>query len=104
MKMKDVKAIPWRIKLLITRVAEWQNEDGTVTPTRESRQMVWAMAGIHSRNWWWVRRYGKLSCGCTRNPLTRRMVFIRHKCEQHFLPTYRKHFGKEYPEDDGVVD
>ena len=47
--------------------------------------MVWAVAGIHSHNWWWVRKYGKMSCGCTRNPLTNRFVLYVYECPKEHL-------------------
>jgi hypothetical protein len=79
-KLRDLKAIPWRIKLLITRKIElfpgyW---------SKESWAMAWAIAGIHSHKWGWVRRYGRLPCGCGRNPLTRRFVWYVYPCpEKH---------------------
>ena len=40
----------------------------------------WAIAGIHSYNWGWVRRFGAMPCGCTRNPVTRRIVCYLVDC------------------------
>jgi hypothetical protein len=85
MKLRDIKAIPWRIKILITRRFEWIDRDNkdSITVTHETWDMAWAVAGIHSHNWWWVNKYGKLSCGCTRNPLTRKVIMINMDCPEH---------------------
>jgi hypothetical protein len=46
--------------------------------------IVWVIVKPTSSSWWWVRRWGPLPCGCTRNPLTHRMVLYRYPCETHF--------------------
>jgi len=81
----NLPALGARIKILITRRTRWVDEEypDDVTIHRESWRTAWAIAGIHSYHWWWVRRYGKLPCGCTRNPLTRRLVLYRWRCEVH---------------------
>lgn len=78
MNRRDVKRIPARVKLLITRKVEYF--PGLVT--KEPWDTVWAIAGVHSYNWWWVRKYGSLTCGCGRNPLTRRFVWYSTDCPQ----------------------
>ena len=45
----------------------------------------WAVFGVHSYNWRWVRRLGQRGCGCTVNPLTRRKVLTRMDCAEHGL-------------------
>ena len=82
MKLDDVKSIPWRIKVLITRKTTWLNDDGSVSHTvKETPSAAWAIAGIHSWKWWWVRKYGQLDCGCVRNPLTRKFVLYSYRPE-----------------------
>lgn len=79
-----VKNLWWRVKTLVTRRFEWKDLDsGEVEVTYEDWGTTWSLVGIHSYKWWWVRKYGKLPCGCTRNPLTRRMVLHRWRCERH---------------------
>ncbi len=64
---------------------EWvdpQNEDEVeeeILPWRTR----WAVFGVHSYKWWWVRKYGKLPCGCTINPVTRRRVLTDIDCKIH---------------------
>lgn len=65
-----------RIKFLVTGMAVWGDEP----PFKEDLRTRWAIAGIHSYNWNWVRRWGKQECGCTINPLTRRKVLHNLKC------------------------
>jgi hypothetical protein len=92
MKWVDVKAIPTRVKLLVTRKFTWvDQEDGSERVVKESFSHAWAMLGVHSRNWWWVRRWGELDCGCTRNPLTRRVIMFDWECGEHssFAKPYR---------------
>jgi len=110
MKWTDVKAIPFRVKLLVTRKSTWVGPNGSETAVKEDFSDAWAMVGVHSRNWWWVRKWGELDCGCTRNPLTRRMVTYDMKCEQHtnFARLYRKwreenERGADSPGDPGPV-
>lgn len=87
MKWVDVKAIPFRIKLLVTRRFNWHYTDSEgqhqLEQVKEPWNAAWAIAGIHSWSWWWVRRYGELDCGCTRNPLTRRVVLMDSMCDVH---------------------
>ena len=45
----------------------------------------WAIFGVHSCNWRWVRRLGERGCGCTFNPLTRRPVLTRMDGAEHGL-------------------
>lgn len=83
MKWVDAKAIPWRISKLFTRRFGWTDEAGQVDWVKEDWKTTWRMVGIHTYTWWWVRRYGQLDCGCSRNPLTRRMVLYDFKCQLH---------------------
>ncbi len=74
----------WRIKFLITRKAVWIDTDTGETETvKEDFCTAWALAGVHSHNWRWVKRWGKLPCGCVRNPLTRRLVLFAWECKKH---------------------
>jgi hypothetical protein len=81
---KTLRGQYYRVKLLITGHAVWID-----TKTKEEHPehldwyTRWAISGVHSHNWRWVHRFGKLPCGCTRNPLTRRMVLIRYRCSEH---------------------
>lgn len=74
-----------RVTLLVNGKAEWCDaETGEVV--REERlpwRLRWAIAGIHSRNWKWVRKYGEKPCGCTINPVTRRKILIAWGCKKH---------------------
>jgi hypothetical protein len=74
-----------RIKLLLTGKAEWC--DAVTGQVVEQEKMDWrtrwAIAGIHSHNWMWVRQFGYRECGCTKNPITRRLVLINPECDQH---------------------
>jgi hypothetical protein len=76
---------------LLTGWTYWTevDQDGALRPRthREKyrRRDVWAILGPSSWNWWWVRRWGKQNCGCTKNPLTRRMILMVVDCPQHGL-------------------
>jgi hypothetical protein len=84
-KLTDARAIPGRLKILLLRTTRWGDEDDPINVHvhKETWKTAWAIVGVHSYNWWWVCRYGKLGCGCTRNPLTRRMVLYLWGCEKH---------------------
>lgn len=45
--------------------------------------IVWALAGPRASSWWWIRRWGRLDCGCLRIPGTGRLVLITGDCTQH---------------------
>lgn len=74
-----------RIKVLATGRVSWCDpHTGEVESDEKlSWRDRWAVFGIHSYNWWWVKRFGALDCGCTRNPVTRRVVLIRWRCPEH---------------------
>lgn len=74
-----------RMKVLATGIVVWDNGDGTEDIEWLSWRDRWSIFGVHSYDWWWVRRFGGLDCGCTRNPLTRRMVLYRAACRTHSL-------------------
>lgn len=83
--------ITWsQIRPLLTGRVEWCDpHSGAVIETEYmSWPDRWSLFGIHSTEWWWVRRYGKMHCGCTRNPLTRRMVLFRMDCPDHGRPDW----------------
>ncbi len=91
MTLAEIREIPARIKMLVTRKFEWTDvESGTTTITKESWHATWAIAGIHSYQWWWVCKFGQMDCGCTKNPITRRLVLISGKCEKHGLIRFRR--------------
>lgn len=70
-----------RVKFLVTGKAEWVDaETGESYVEYETWHTRWLIAGPHSHYWWWVRKYGKLDCGCTCNPLTRRRLLINAEC------------------------
>jgi hypothetical protein len=94
MNLNWIKSIPWRVRVLVTRTTVWGKEGEEQEVHKESWRSAWAIVGIHSWRWWWVRKYGKLPCGCTRNPLTRRMVLFRWKCPVHF-PEDQTDFSEE---------
>lgn len=84
MRWRHVRQVPARVRLLVTRRATWVDvETGDEHTVRESWRTVWALAGVHSYHWWWVRHWGPMECGCTRNPLTRRMLLISFECRKH---------------------
>ena len=93
LQLKDQCAVlTARIKLLLTGKAEWCDpETGEVTD-RETLDLRtrWAIAGIHSCNWRWVRRFGKRECGCVINPITRRTVLYDMECSVHGLRSFQK--------------
>ena len=79
-----VRKIFARLKFLTTGRAVWvDTKTDKRYVTRETWQVRWAVAGIHSHNWWWVNKYGARDCGCTINPLTRRTVLFDIDCEKH---------------------
>ena len=72
-----------RVRLLVTGRAHWTDQEtGETVTTREDWGTRWALAGPHSFRWWWVKRWGRMGCGCTRNPLTRRIVLFRIDCPE----------------------
>lgn len=78
------RSLFFRLKILVTRRIEWLAEDGAVAEVEKaSWRTAWTIAGVHSVNWKWVHKWGKLECGCTKNPITRRMVLFVWKCPVH---------------------
>lgn len=69
-----------RLRVLADGQVSWEGDDGSVEHERLSFADRWAMFGVHSYNWWWVRRWGRQSCGCTINSLTRRTVLFCKGC------------------------
>lgn len=78
--------LPWkwgwlhRSRMLLWPWWTWTDADGAKVRNREPWSLRWAFAGIHSYKWFWVRRWGRMECGCTRNPLTRRTVLFKYRC------------------------
>jgi hypothetical protein len=83
MPKNPLASIWFRLKFLLDGKAEWIGDNGNVEVTQEDWRTRWAIAGIHSNNWRWVRHWGKMECGCTRNPLTRRIVLYMAGCNSH---------------------
>ena len=75
----------FRLKALLDGKVTWVADDGAEEREVLSWRDRWSLFGVHSHDWWWVRRYGKLHCGCTRNPITRRMVLFRMGCRSHSI-------------------
>ena len=75
-----------RLAALATGKVVWEDPatGETETETMGWRDR-WAIFGVHSYNWRWVRRFGKRDCGCTVHPLTRRKVLTRMDCPEHGL-------------------
>jgi hypothetical protein len=69
-----------RIRILATGRLVWEDITGELEVEYVDWRTRWAIAGIHSANWRWVRRWGKQDCGCTINPITRRRVLICMSC------------------------
>lgn len=73
-----------RLGILLTGRVSWLDPH---TGAREAETISlrdrWAVFGVHSYNWWWVHRYGRRSCGCVINPLTRRKVLTSMDCPDH---------------------
>ena len=63
-----------RLRALCNGKVVWVGDDNTFEHETLSWRDRWALFGIHSYNWWWVRRFGDQPCGCTVNPVTRRRV------------------------------
>lgn len=75
-----------RWNALLTGKVEWVDPDtGDFDIEQLGWRDRWAIFGIHSWSWWWVRKFGQLRCGCTRNPITKRMVLIAMDCPEHGL-------------------
>lgn len=101
MRWVDIKYIPWRIKTLITGVTVWRHPSPLVPAERvRDWSLAWTIVGIHSYQWWWVKKWGNLPCGCTRNPLTRRMVIFSGDCKQHGFSSL--HLRTPDPTDPGI--
>lgn len=72
-----------RVKRLVTGEYTWVAEDGSTEVDHYGWKDRWSIDGIHSWQWRWVHKYGQLPCGCTRNPITRRMVLYRWPCSEN---------------------
>ena len=80
-----------RLRILLTGRCTWVN---TQTGEVEHEVIVWrdrwAIVGIHSSNWRWVRKFGTRDCGCTFNPLTRRKVLTNMDCPTHGCSMWKR--------------
>jgi hypothetical protein len=83
-----VSAFRWplgRGRVLVTRKASVQNvATDEVEVLHLDWATAWAIAGPQTHSWWWVRKWGVLRCGCTKNPVTRRLLTTRGDCQSHF--------------------
>lgn len=87
--------------MLLSGRIEWVDPDtGESEGIYKDWRTAWAIAGIHSANWWWVRKFGKRDCGCTINPLTRRRVLTLWGCPIHCEITA----DDEWPEEDWLEE
>jgi hypothetical protein len=75
-----------RIRILATGRLVWEDITGEVEVEYVDWRTRWAIAGIHSYNWWWVRKWGDQDCGCTINPITRRRVLTSTTCPVNGWP------------------
>ena len=81
---KSCSVIKQRLRILLTGRTEWVDPETGETEVRyDGLHFAWTIAGIHSYNWRWVRKYGKRDCGCTINPITRRRVLTLWGCPIH---------------------
>lgn len=79
-----VRSAAFRLHRLLTGRVEWfDRDDNLVEVERMGWRDRWALFGIHSSNWRWVRRYGTRDCGCTFNPITRLRVLTLLDCREH---------------------
>jgi hypothetical protein len=73
-----------RLRILATGRVTWvDNDTGAEEDEHMSWRDRWSLFGVHSWNWRWVRRWGQMGCGCTRNPLSRRTVLTNVDCPAH---------------------
>ena len=94
------KTTPGRLRALLTGRVEWVDpEDGVTEVEWLGWRDRWSIFGVHSYTWDWVRKYGALDCGCTRNPVTRQTVLTAFLCPEHGHPSLRA----EEPQDDEPV-
>lgn len=64
--------MPKRLRRLLTGRYGWLKSDGTIHHyTHETWGARWAMDGVHSWRWAWVRHSRlRRPCGCIRSPFT----------------------------------
>lgn len=72
-----------RLKALLTGKVTWVDPDGTEEHEVLGWRDRWSLFGVHPHNWRWVHRWGRMGCGCTHNPLTRRAVLTNIDCPRH---------------------
>lgn len=72
-----------RLHALMTGQVTWIDADGTPEHEVLGWRDRWSIFGVHSWNWRWVRRWGRMDCGCTHNPLTLRTVLTNLDCPTH---------------------
>jgi len=82
--VRAVRVISGRLRgLLIGRVEWFDPDDNLIEVEWMGWRDRWAIFGVHSSNWRWVRRFGIRDCGCTFNPITRRRVLTLLDCREH---------------------
>jgi hypothetical protein len=91
-----------RLHTLMTGRCTWIDTDtGELEHDVLDWRSRWAIFGVHSSNWKWVRTFGKRDCGCTFNPLTRRKVLTNMECPTHGIPIWKRDsFAEEWCTDD----
>ncbi len=75
-------SLVYRVRLLLT--GRWVVENAFTGKTRTINlpwDERWALAGVHSYDRWWVRRWVEQPCGCRINPITRRRPL--YGCDFH---------------------
>lgn len=77
-----MKEFWYRLKMIVTGKIVWVDQDENET-WEHNRRLAWRLAKPNLYNFWWVKKWGKLSCGCTINPITRRRLLTLGSCREH---------------------
>lgn len=72
-----------RARTIVSGNIHWVDPETGEAGYDYERRAAWAVAGPQVSNWWWVRRWGSLPCGCVKNPITRRWVSYAVTCTEH---------------------
>lgn len=82
--MNMLRMTSGRLWGLLTGRVEWFDPDDNLIEVEwMGWRDRWAIFGVHSSNWRWVRRFGTRDCGCAFNPVTRRRVLTLLDCREH---------------------
>ena len=64
--MNMLRMTSGRLRGLLTGRVEWFDPDDNLIEVEwMGWRDRWAIFGVHSSNWRWVRRFGTRDCGCT---------------------------------------